>query len=70
MRIKSRFVVITGGFFIAVVFYQIGRTRQLDNTKKFYLDGSNPDSGEFQILNTSNLTFYLFRLFGSRERSF
>ena len=52
MRIKSRFVVITGGFFIAVVFYQIGRTRQPDHTKKYYLDGSNPDSGEFQILNT------------------
>ena len=55
MRIKSRFVLITGGFLIAVVFYQIGRARQPDKTKKFYLDGPNPDSGKlkkksFQIL--------------------
>ena len=48
MRIKSRFVLITGGFLIAVVFYQIGRARQPDNTKKFYLDGPNPDSGKFR----------------------
>ena len=58
MRIKSRFVLITGGFLIAVVFYQIGRARQPDKTKKFYLDGPNPDSGKFNffILNIiSNL---------------
>ena len=48
MRIKSRFVLITGGFLIAVVFYQIGRARQPDKTKKFYLDGPNPDSGKFK----------------------
>ena len=50
MRIKSRFVLITGGFLIAVVFYQIGRARQPDKTKKFYLDGPNPDSGKFKIV--------------------
>lgn len=50
MRIKSRFVVITGGFLIAVVFYQIGRARQPDKTKKLYLDGPNPDSGRFRYL--------------------
>ena len=48
MRIKSRFVLITGGFLIAAVFYQIGRARQPDKTKKFYLDGPNPDSGKFR----------------------
>ena len=59
MRIKSRFVLITGGFLIAVVFYQIGRARQPDKTKKFYLDGPNPDSGEFK-----NFVFQiLFRIF-------
>ena len=59
MRIKSRFVLITGGFLIAVVFYQIGRARQPDKTKKFYLDGPNPDSGKFKKF----LFQILFRIF-------
>ena len=73
MRIKSRFVLITGGFLIAVVFYQIGRARQPDKTKKFYLDGPNPDSGK---LKKNYFKYYFeslfvnFRLLGSRERSF
>ena len=74
MRIKSRFVLTTGGFLIAIVFYQIGRARQPDNTKKFYLDGPNPDSGKFRNrIDPIEIFFYLFvnfRLLGSRERSF
>ena len=54
MRIKSRFVLITGGFLIAVVFYQIGRARQPDKTKKFYLDGPNPDSGKFKVTGSND----------------
>ena len=74
MRIKSRFVLTTGGFLIAVVFYQIGRARHPDNTKKFYLDGPNPDSGKFRntIVEPIEIICYLlfFRLLGSRKGSF
>ena len=50
MRIKSRFVLITGVFLIAIVFYQLGRAGNPTNTTKFYLDGPNPDSGKPQLV--------------------